>query len=212
MKIDYSKYTIIREEEYKALSKMILNGSILDLGGSNKAGYQELIGGEHKFVTVNFDEAYGCDLVFDIEKKFPMEDGVHSHVISLNVLEHIYNFHNVINESFRVLKKDGSVLFITPFFFQIHGSPDDYFRYTESALLRAFKEAGFVDIEIKKISYGLFSALYQVIGGGIRPLFIKEALKKFSIGLDNFIARLSPRYERVKSRIPIGFILTARKS
>jgi len=189
-----------------------LNGTILDLGGSNKAGYQELIGGDHKFVTVNFDEAFGCDQVFDIEKRFPIDDDTHDHVICLNVLEHIYNFHNVINESFRVLKKDGSALFITPFFFQIHGSPDDYFRYTESTLLRAFKEAGYVDVKIEKLGYGLFSAFYQVIGGGVRPLFLKEALKRFSIGLDKFIAKLIPRYEGIRNRIPIGFILTAKKS
>ena len=67
-----NKISIIREHEYKYISELSLSGVILDLGGSKKSGYQELIMGTHSFVTVNYGELHpGCDLCFDIEDKFP---------------------------------------------------------------------------------------------------------------------------------------------
>jgi ubiquinone/menaquinone biosynthesis C-methylase UbiE len=78
---------------------------------------------------------------FDIQEVFPLESESYDHTIAINVLEHIYKYQNVVNESYRVIKKGGSVIFITPFMFNVHGSPDDYFRYTKSALLNILKEA-----------------------------------------------------------------------
>ena len=97
--------SIIREAEYELLKNIKINGKILDIGGSKKSGYQELIKGNNQILTVNINKEHGCDLVFDIEKKFPIESEKFNSVICLNVLEHIYNYENVISEASRVLKK-----------------------------------------------------------------------------------------------------------
>src|SRR3989344_9345935 len=124
-------YSIIREQEYLRLAKLVLNGNILDIGGSKKSGYHELLKGNHRIVTVNINPEYGCDLIFDIQNPFPIQDSKFDHVIAMNVLEHIYDFQNVFSEVCRVLKKRGSFIFAVPFMFHIHGSPDDYFRYSK---------------------------------------------------------------------------------
>lgn len=62
--------SIIRDLEYKKISDLELFGKILDLGGSKKSGYHNLIKGNHEITTVNINTDYGCDLVFDIEKNF----------------------------------------------------------------------------------------------------------------------------------------------
>ncbi len=67
-------YTIWREEEYKELSKLSIYGKVLDLGGSKNSGYHQLIKGKHEIITVNINPDYGCDLIFNIEKKFPIPD------------------------------------------------------------------------------------------------------------------------------------------
>ncbi len=66
--------SIIRHLEYKKISDLKIDGDVLDLGGSTKSGYHQLLKGEHKITTVNINKEYGCDIVFDIQKKFPLED------------------------------------------------------------------------------------------------------------------------------------------
>src|SRR3989338_715106 len=99
-----ANYSILRELQYEKLTRLSLDGEVLDLGGSTISGYHELIKGDHHITTVNIDKSHGCDLVFDIEKRFPLEKGKFDHVLCINTLEHVYDFRNVMAESHRVLR------------------------------------------------------------------------------------------------------------
>ena len=55
-------------------------------------------------------------------------------VICMSALEHIENFDEVFNEIHRVLKPKGQFLLNTPWLFPFHGAPDDYFRFSSTAL------------------------------------------------------------------------------
>lgn len=45
------------------------------------------------------------------------------------------------------------------------------------------------DIQISEIGFGLFSMVFQVIGGAIPTLFLKNLLKKFSVFVDKFLLK-----------------------
>lgn len=204
-------YSIIRDGEYKKMKTISVDGSILDLGGNFNSEYHDLIKGGHKFTSVNISPEYGCDMVFDIQKTFPIEDGKFDAVLCMNVLEHVYKFNNVVAETFRVLKKGGIFIFAVPFMHHIHGSPDDYFRYTRSAIGEMLKESGFKDIEIEEIGTGLFSLFYQSASGMLPGLF-KGIFKNMAVFLDSIFFRLSKRYRNVSKRIPLGYFVMAKKS
>lgn len=203
-------YTIIREEEYKRLSRLTLDGTILDVGGSVYSGYQEIIGGDHTITTANIDPESGCDLVFNIEKEFPIESNSYDNVISLNVFEHVFNFKNVFKESRRVLKSGGIFICSTPFMFHIHGSPDDYFRYTKSALIKILRENGFKEIKIEELGFGVFSFIFQTIELGIPFTPLKYVLKRGSVFLDTILLFFK-KYRQLRERIPLGYFIVARK-
>ncbi|MEO0119271.1 MAG: methyltransferase domain-containing protein [candidate division WOR-3 bacterium] len=205
-----SDFSIFRSEQYKIISKLVLNGTILDLGGSKKSGYHELLKGVHKIITANIDPETGCDLIFDIQDPFPIKDNEIDHVICLNVLEHVFRFQNVFPEVFRVLKKGGNFILTVPFMYQIHNSPDDFFRYTKSSLSRLLKDNGFKIIKIEEIGLGLFSLFFQILGGAF-PMLVRNFLKKFCIMLDKFFLRFSKRYRRLSHRIPLGYFVIAKK-
>ncbi|MFA6422441.1 MAG: methyltransferase domain-containing protein [Candidatus Buchananbacteria bacterium] len=205
-----SKYTIIRDEEYRRIAKFDFSGKVLDLGGNKKAGYHELMRGQTEIITANIDAKFDCDVVFDAEDKFPLSDKDFDNIICLNVLEHTYNFKNIISESFRVLKDGGFFVGSTPFIFQIHGSPDDYFRYTKSCITRFLRDAGFRDIKIEELGYGLFSAVFQLVGAGIKPVFLREAIKKIFISVDLLLLKTN-RYKKIRERFPIGYFIVAKK-
>lgn len=203
-------YSILRDQEYVCLKELKLRGQILDIGGSKKSGYHELLGNAY-ITTANIDPAYGCDLVFDIQERFPISDEIYDYCIALNVLEHIYKFENVFKEVNRILKYDGSFIFATPFMYQIHGSPDDYFRYTKSAIIKLASENGFTVNDIQEIGLGLFSLFFQVTGGALPGNVLKKICKKTCLFLDRFLLKISKRYRILCERIPLGYFVIATK-
>lgn len=203
-------YSIIRDGEYEKLGSLEINGVILDLGGNANSEYHHILKGDHSVTTVNISPQYGCDMVFDIQEKFPIDSNKFDAVLSMNVLEHVYGFDNVIGETHRVLKDGGTFIFAVPFMHHIHGSPDDYFRYTRSALETMLKKHDFVDIDIQEIGLGLFSLFYQS-AAGMLPGALKGIFKKIAVTLDRILGKLSKRYVNVSKRIPLGYFVTARK-
>lgn len=209
--MNFTSLSIIREKQYRTLSTLTLDGIILDVGGSTKSGYHSLLQGKHKIQSVNLDETYGCDLVFDVEKSFPLENESYDHVLCLNLLEHVFEFEHVVAESCRVLKSGGSVHFFAPFFFHIHGSPDDYLRYTESAWRRLFEKNDLVDIRIIPTVSGVFGALYQTVLYLFPIKWMRIFLKKICVGLDATLCKISKKYQKIAEKIPFGYYATAVK-
>jgi SAM-dependent methyltransferase len=151
-------------------------------------------------------------LVFDIEKSFPLEDNSFDFILLMNVLEHIYKFENVISESSRVLKKEGKIYLAVPFMHQIHGSPNDFFRYSKATLERLLLENNFEKIEIKELGFGFLSLGFQTFFIGFIPfLFCKNVVKSLFILIDKIILKFSPRYRRWAKNNPMGYWVSATK-
>jgi len=204
--------TFLRKSQYQDLSEITLNGKILDLGGSVKASYHPLIKGEHEFTVVNLDERYGYDLKFDLEENFPLENSSYDAIICLNLLEHLFNFQNAVNESYRVLKESGIIVGSTPFMYNIHGSPDDFFRYTKSGLRRILEKAGFGNIEIKELGSGMFGAVYQTkfnIYNKLGPF--NEVALMYHVFLDKILKKIFSKKHFSEEYFPLGYFFTARK-
>src|SRR6476661_3646451 len=71
-----------------------------------------------------------------------VRDAAFDVVLCTEVLEHLREPQQAIDEMFRVLKPGGRLLLTTRFLFPIHDAPDDYFRYTKYGLrylLRRFE-------------------------------------------------------------------------
>lgn len=204
-------YSIVRGEEYDNLLKISLEGTILDVGGSKKSGYHELIQGKNKFIVINLDENCEPDYFVDIEKEYPFENNQFDHAICLNVLEHVYEFENTFSEQVRCVKSGGKIIIATPFMHHIHASPDDFLRYTDSAFKRMAKKNNCKIELIAPMGNGLFSLLFQSIGGSIPTTVLQALSKKICVGLDWFLNKISKRYRRLSSRIPLGYFVILEK-
>jgi SAM-dependent methyltransferase len=204
-------YSIIRGQEYENLTKLKLDGRILDVGGSKKSGYHELIKGDNSFTVINISDNAEPDFFVDIEKRFPFDDNSFDHAICLNVLEHIYEFENAFSEQVRCVREGGTIVIATPFMHHIHASPDDYLRYTESAFRRMSDKFGCEIVQIKQLGDGFFSLCFQSIGGSIPTTFLQLSFKIMAINLDNFFNKLSRKYRKLTSRLPLGYFVVMIK-
>jgi len=201
----------LRQEQYRALQKLTIDGEILDVGGSKKSGYLELIKGKHTVLVGNIDHSYGIDVNFDAEKTWPFNKERFDCVLFINLLEHLFDYNNAIKESFRVLKSRGRIIGVVPFMFPVHGSPSDHFRFTRFSLERILKNAGFQNIKITELGTGAFSVVYHTLIGFVRWNWMVPPLVWICRLGDRFLLFLKKDNKMSAKFMPLGYYFEAVK-
>ena len=207
------KKSLFRKLTYKKLSTVVLNGKIVDLGGVDNADYHSLIKGDNSIVVVNSSENTKPDILHDLENTpIPIDTESQDAVLIINLLEHIYDYGNLIKDSVRILKPRGSVVIVVPFLYYIHSSPRDYFRYSKQALEKIMKENGFTNIEIEEIGDGAFSSAYNLVHRFF-PAFVNFFLERIAVCLDLSVKSISKMFSKKYSgkEYPIGYFVKAIK-
>lgn len=174
-------------------SKIELSDKVLDLGsGSDSPSYKLFMRYKEPF-SITYSDFFkeGENLVkLNLEEPFEIEKESFDCVTCFSVLEHIYNYENVIRESHRILKKGGIFIGSTPFLHIFHPHPYDYFRYTHQALIKIFEEENFTCERMVYLGFGPFSLAVShwvtLLPKVVRLIFIFPA-----ICLDTLFRKLS---------------------
>lgn len=208
--------SIFRRAAYELLTSETLHGSVLDLGGGTIAEYHNLIKGDFKTTSLNIDVDAKPDIVADLEKPLAIPDNQYDGAILMNVIEHVFNYHQLLSETFRVLKKEGSVLIVVPFMFPIHPSPNDYHRFTDQALKKLLENIGFSSIKITPIAPGIMKVRHLMIGRHLPQKISQLVELPFSliaISFDKLFQKLSKKSGKNynENHYPLGYLVTATK-
>lgn len=191
--------TLGRAIQNHAFSTIKLKGSGIDLGaGTNSSSYYEFLklepGTEIQYTDL-IPKSEGVIQV-DLEGELSIPDNSQDFIILNNLLEHVYNFHLCTAECYRILKPEGVIVGVVPFFHRIHPDPDDYFRYTKSSLIRIFSEAGFGEINIEALGYGVFSSCANTLVPILKFRLLMFGVYLASIMIDKLIGRLGNIFSR----------------
>lgn len=150
-------------------------GTIFELGGAGDY-YRAFARAGQSYEVTNLEQP--CDRVVDMTAMCFEDDSVDA-FMSMFALEHIYDFQAVIAECFRCLKPGGRLLLAVPFMYYYHAAPDDFFRFTHSALDRMLERFNI----LKRISFGnrelLVSQFYheKKVLGSRNPWWLRTALR-----------------------------------
>jgi glycosyltransferase involved in cell wall biosynthesis/SAM-dependent methyltransferase len=123
---------------------------VLDVG-AGEAPYRELF--EHaEYVTSDWTHsvhpgARAVDIVGPADD-LPVDDESFDHVLLTEVLEHTADPTGVVRELHRILRPGGELHMTTPFVWELHELPFDFFRYTPWGLERILRAAGFAAVDI----------------------------------------------------------------
>lgn len=169
---------------------------ILDLGCGYKP-FNRLFSREgfgYEYVGVDFDrENSEADYILDLNSDLlPFDDEYFDIVILSKVLEHLYNPIHCLKEASRVLKRGGYIYISTPFVFHYHGTPYDFYRYTEFFYRKISEQLGLDILKLRK-SGSFFTVPIYVTNIAICTTFQKLKLNflvKPIIFINNFIAVL----------------------
>lgn len=115
-----------------------LPGPILEIGAYQTPGQENIANlrplfPDEQFIGFDMRPGPGVDQVGNVES-LPFADASVGAVLALSAFEHVRRFWRGFDEVRRVLRPDGAFLVACPFFFRIHNFPDDYWRFTPSAL------------------------------------------------------------------------------
>lgn len=205
--------TILRTAEHATLSEEVLSGTVIDLGGHPNSEYAKFIRGDFRRVTANLSP--DADIQSDFEKPLPMDTASYDAALLINVLEHIFEYRQLLAETHRILTTGARVIIVVPFLFPYHASPEDYHRYTRSALEKALHAAGFKDIRIVALGSGVCAARWLLIERLLpRPLqFIAPIIARASALFDGMFTKfarvMGKKYQ--PSDYALGFKATATK-
>ena len=91
------------------------------------------------------------DLECDLNSPLPFQDNQFNTALLSDVLEHIAKPEQLCREMHRILVPNGKVILNVPFFYKLHETPHDYFRYTRFALLKFAEDSNFEVIVLEEI-------------------------------------------------------------
>jgi SAM-dependent methyltransferase len=139
-----------------------------------------------------------------------MESSSFDTILIADVLEHIANPEVFMKEMARLLKPNGKLLIMIPFFYWIHEAPHDYARYTEYALRQFCIKNNLSVIYLKP-----YGGLPDILLDLINKQFVKnENRVRIFMKICSIITRTA-WYKNTRSatanHFPLGYCLVAKK-
>jgi len=145
-----------------------VHGRLLDAGCGTKPyvdifrqSVSEHIGIDFTRIAVQRSFLGGPDVVGDVGR-LPFASESFDSVLCTQVLEHIPNPEQVMNEFHRVLRPGGTLIVTTPQTWGLHGEPYDYYRYTRCGLAYLARSAGFEVVRLQSRG-GFWVAVAQML-------------------------------------------------
>lgn len=140
------KLYYLLNNEAENLIKKNSSINILNIGSSGEIEKYIKIINKAEIISIDIDETRNPDIVMDATK-MTFESNRFDAIFMMEVLEHIPEPQKAIDEIYRTLKKDGTLVLSTPYIFGLHDKPYDFYRYTKyglSYLLKDFKNVKIV--------------------------------------------------------------------
>ncbi len=179
-----------------------LAGSVLDIGCGRMRHKTTILSGPKVISYTGLDlepGKYGYDSKADVfwdGVTMPITDNTYDSAILFEVLEHCPDPRIVVAEAIRVLKPGGTLLFSTPFLYQLHGTPHDYQRLSPFGIRELFSKAGYSKIEISPsgswdASLGQMMAIW--ISHRPMPALVRKILRAAFVPIFKFLLKIDKK-------------------
>ena len=210
--LNFKGYSLMRAFQIIECKNISLKGKSIEFGAykNHKKNFSNFFKGKSSFKYSNvYNDNKDNYIKLDLTKKLKLGSNRFHNVIIFNVLEHVHEINIPFNEIKRILKSKGLLIGSTPFLYQVHGAPNDYFRFTKEFYHKKLSKK-FKNIKVIPLGYGPFVSCFGLINSYLRFLpFIKEMILIISIILD-FIIQIFVK-TNLKEIYPIGFFFIIRK-
>ena len=207
------------EHVYKTLFPSIQASKVLVAGGGLKSRGSEhvlldLIDNKKSCLFADINRFRNPNIIADLGSIWSFRNEAFDLILSTWVIEHIISPTNFFIEAFRTLRRKGVFVCSVPFIQRQHGSPHDYYRFTDMSLSSLASSAGFKHIEIRPVGGKPFVCCISLLW----PLFpfpliglILFSLAWISDVIYKAAAKMFGRKGEILNSYPINYILIGIK-
>ncbi len=176
-------FEAVVSERLGAFAKELMDRSLVLDAGAGECRYEPLFKA-HRYVAL--DSSIGdptwdyskLDVIGDLEQ-IPMRTDVFDAVISVVVLEHTCRPQQVVDEMARVMRPHGKLFLVVPNQWEVHQSPNDFFRFTNYGVTHLLTVSGVRVLKMEPVG-GFFWLMSRrcvnaltLFQGGIKwPIFL----------------------------------------
>jgi SAM-dependent methyltransferase len=171
----------------------------LEVGG----GFLSAEDRKNKMAWLNIKQYVNLDILLHLKPDLiattlhlPFKDMTFDAASCLVVLEYVEEPGNALRDIYRVLRPGGVLLTVTPFLWEFHPSPNDFFRYTHEGMISLMQKAGFREIQNDHQTYsGLFYmlSLMTFFSRPTKHLFLTTPLRFMLLALFTSLRPLDRR-------------------
>jgi SAM-dependent methyltransferase len=176
--------------------------------GAGPAPYRELFSGYERYVTADIP-GEPAELVIE-DGRVPAEDQSFDAVISTQVLEHVPNPDDYLNEARRLLAPGGTLFLSTHGIYWYHPVPDDYWRWTGPGLRRQIERCGFTVRELIPVVSAPAAGL-NLFSQYVAELALPGRLRKPWHLVTQGLVALVNRFFRAKAEDAALFVVVAER-
>ncbi len=165
------------DKEVRRFAESLPEGSLVLDAGAGEGKYRKyfshcnVIGIDNCVGDSSWDYS-SLDVVGDIHL-LPFKSESFDAIISIVVFEHLKNPFKAMRELSRVLKKNGTMLVVFPFVWELHQEPFDFFRFSEYGFKELSNQAALTVVKLKKL--GCFFRVFHYMTASL----LKDAKKNF---------------------------------
>jgi len=138
----------------RAAAELGAGATVLDVG-SGEAPYRELFASQNyltlDWAQTGYEPAVPVDFVAPADA-IPLAAASLDGMLCTQVLEHLPEPKQVLDEFARVLKPNGTLWLTVPLTWYMHEIPNDFYRYTPWGLRYVLERSGFVDVEVRPMN------------------------------------------------------------
>ena len=190
-------------------------GNFIDLGCGDMPFRQYYIKKVTSYDTLDSNpRSDQITYVGDIQHMDMIPDNTYDSAICLEVLEHLPEPQKAVNEIFRILKPEGTIIISVPHLSRLHDEPHDYYRYTRYGLRHIFEESKFHIIHLVERG-GLFAFLgHQLCLGTIGILGGHKGFREIALIINHILTVLASKLDKwfnTSILFPMGYALVAKK-
>ena len=200
---------------YERVIRAHVRGRLLDLGCGDVPYYAMYREQVSEVLCVDWGATtHGrqhMDLEANLNEALPLADQSFDTVLLADVLEHIHDPGRLLAEVRRLLAPSGKLLCMTPFLYQVHEGPHDYYRYTRFALERLAQAAGLSVVELTPYG-GYPDVVIDLIGKGLAYVPPLGQLFVAATSLLTWNGLIKRWRAGSAERFPLGYCLVAERA
>jgi SAM-dependent methyltransferase len=152
-------------DKYQEKYKSIYQGVVLDIGGRDRGKFKKPKGGVKKWIIADISDAQKPDIVLNAAKMDMIDNDSIDVIAAIEVFEYIEKIDDALVECYRILKKDGRMIFSVPFLHPIADDPCDLQRWTKSMWEIQLAASGFTIESIEEMGH-FFTVLAEWLNLG----------------------------------------------